>query len=146
MSESISSFENELMRYGKLVYRSRGQSMMPMLHEDRDLIIVAPRPDGRCRKYDVVLYKRQDQYILHRIMKVLPGGYETCGDHNWRKDAFVKEEQVLGVLTSFVHDGKEISSDSFLYRCYIHLWCDLFPVRVLLLKGKERLRKIKEKL
>lgn len=145
MSEPVTSFEEELAVHGTLVYRNRGVSMMPMLRQDRDLMVIEARPVGRCRKYDVVLYKRNDQYILHRILKVLPEGYVICGDHNWQKDPVVKEEQILGRLASFVRDGREISVDSLPYRCYVHLWCDMFPIRALLLRTRAKMGQIKRR-
>lgn len=141
MSDLVTSFEEELATHGTLIYRNRGVSMMPMLRQDRDLMVIEQRPEGRCRKYDVVLYKRNNQYILHRILKVLPDGYVICGDHNWKKDPIVREEQILGRLVSFVRDGREISAENPLYQCYVHLWCDLFPARALLLRTRAKMGK-----
>ena len=146
MSDLVTSFEEELAKHGMLIYRNRGVSMMPMLRQDRDLMVIEPCAEGRCRKYDVVLYKRNDQYILHRILKVLPEGYMICGDHNWKKDPIVREEQILGRMVSFVRDGREISVKNPMYQCYVHLWCDVFPVRVLLLKVRARLGSLKRKI
>lgn len=146
MNERNTTYEEELREHGRLVYRNKGVSMLPMLRQDRDLMVIESRPSGEYKKYEVVLYKKDDQYILHRILKVLPDGYEICGDHNWRKDPVVKKEQILGVLTSFVRDGKEISTDAFLYKSYVHLWCDVFPVRAFLLRARRKLGRIKRKL
>ena len=64
---NTSTFEEELERNGILIYTNRGDSMMPLLRENRDLIHIR-RVNGRCRKYDVPLYKRDSgQYVLHRI-------------------------------------------------------------------------------
>lgn len=142
----MTTYEEELRQHGKLVYRNKGMSMMPMLRQDRDLIVIVSPPEDRCKKYDVVLFKQGDRYILHRILKVLPDGYEICGDHNVKKDPLVKEEQILGVLHSFVRDGKEITDENLWYRCYVHLWCDFFPIRVVLLKTRGKLHRIKKKI
>ena len=146
MSDRVTTYEEELKIQGKLVYHNHGCSMLPLIREDRDLIIIEPRPEDRCRKYDVVLYKRNDRYILHRILKVLEQGYVLCGDHNWKKDPIVYDEAILGVLTAVVRNGKEIRMDSFPYRIYVHLWSDLFPLRALVLRSAWMLRKIKRKL
>ncbi len=50
----MTSFEELLARDGKLVYKTRGVSMMPMLHENRDLVFITV-PKRRLRKYDVAL-------------------------------------------------------------------------------------------
>ena len=129
------SFEEVLRRHGKLVYTVRGASMMPMLREKRDLAVIDPLPTDkngsplRCRKYDVVLYKRGDKYVLHRILKVLPEGYIICGDNNYWREYDIGDDSIIGVLTGFVRTGAEMPVTDPRYRTYVHLWCDLFPLR-----------------
>lgn len=128
-----SSFEDELARRGRLVYTCVGTSMLPMLRQRRDLLIIE-KPAGPLKKYDVPLYRRDSgKYILHRILQVRPDGYVLCGDNQWRRERGVKDRQILGVLTAFVRDGKQIPVTDRRYRLYVHLWCDLFPVRALVL-------------
>lgn len=135
-------FEEELRRHGRLIYTNVGTSMLPMLRQRRDLIIVEPRPQGRCRRYDVVLYKRPSgQYVLHRILKVRKQDYVLCGDNRAIPEYGVQEDWILGVLTGFVRDGKQISVMDWRYRCYVHLWCDFFWLRA----GVIRLRAVIER-
>ena len=80
-----STFEDQLAKTGKLIYTNRGDSMMPLIKQDRDLLIIEP-VHGRLKKYDVPLYKRDNgQYVLHRILKVREQGYVICGDNRWAK-------------------------------------------------------------
>ena len=126
-------FEDVLARDGKLIYTGTGYSMLPLLRPKRDLIIIQ-RPSGRLRRYDVALYKRgPGEYILHRVMKVRPDGYVLCGDHQWRREYGVTDRQIIGVLTAFVRDGKEISVTDRRYRLYVRLWCGLFWLRAAIL-------------
>ena len=37
-----SSFEEQLARTGKLIYTNKGDSMMPLIKQDRDLLIIEP--------------------------------------------------------------------------------------------------------
>ena len=130
------SFEDLLQQDGYLVYTNIGCSMMPLLREKRDVIEIRKKESGRCKKYDVVLYKRGDRYILHRILKVLPQGYIIAGDHNTFIEKDITDDRILGVMTRVVRDGKTISVDDFWYKAYVHLWCDVYPVRMGLLKIK----------
>jgi len=75
MAETRYSFEELLKKDGFIVYTNVGFSMMPLLRQRRDIIEIRAKGPGRCRKYDVVLYRRGEKYILHRILKVLPDGY-----------------------------------------------------------------------
>lgn len=52
-----STFEEEIQRTGRLVYTNVGCSMMPLIRQHRDLVVIE-KPQGRCRKYDVPLYKK----------------------------------------------------------------------------------------
>lgn len=130
------TFEDVLNRDGVLVYTNIGYSMMPLLRQRRDIIEIRKMESGRYKKYDVVLYKRGDRYILHRILKVLPGGYIIAGDHNTFIEKDVTDNMILGVMTRVVRDGKTITPDSLWYKVYVHLWCDVYPVRMGLLKAK----------
>ena len=55
------TFEEILSQDGKLVYKVKGVSMLPMLRQNRDLVVIAP-PQGRLQKYDVALYRRGSAY------------------------------------------------------------------------------------
>lgn len=132
-----STFEEELKRTGKLIYTNKGNSMMPILREDRDLLIIK-KPKGRLKKYDVPLYKRANgQYILHRILKVRKNDYVICGDNHWQREYGITDRHIIGVLTAFVRDGKKIPVTEWKYRLYVHIWCDFFYVRAFILRIKQ---------
>jgi hypothetical protein len=124
-----STFEEELARRGYLVYTNVGCSMMPLLRQRRDLVEIVRKEPGRCRKYDAVLYKRGGRYILHRIVRVRKDDYVIVGDHNYVREYGITDDQILGVLAAVVRDGKRIGVDDWRYRCYVHLWCDFYPIR-----------------
>ena len=124
-----SSFEEELERNSYLIYTNRGDSMMPLLRENRDLLHIR-KAEGRCRKYDVPLYKRDTgQYVLHRILKVRKNDYVICGDNRCHREYGITDRHILGVLEGVTRDGKYISVKDFRYRLYVHIWCDFFYLR-----------------
>ena len=129
-----STFEEELEEHGKLIYTNVGDSMMPLLREHRDLIIIE-RPQGRLKKYDVPLYKRDSgQYVLHRILKVRETDYVICGDNRSSREYGITDRHIIGVLTGFVRDGKTYTVNDTKYRFYVHLWCDFFFIRAGIIK------------
>ena len=131
-----STFEEQLAKNGKLIYTNRGDSMMPLIKQDRDLLIIKP-VHGRLKKYDVPLYKRDSgQYVLHRVLKVRENDYVICGDNRYSKEYGITDRHIIGVLTAVVRDGKEVPITDWRYRLYVHLWCDLFPLRAFILKAK----------
>ena len=103
--------------------------MMPLIKQDRDLVVIEPVHD-RLKKFDVPLYKRDNgKYILHRVLKVRRDDYVMCGDNRWAKEYGIQDRQIIGVFTAVIRNGKEIKVTDTKYRLYVHLWCDLFPVR-----------------
>ena len=120
--------EDVLAEEGLFVSTTVGVSMFPMLRNRRDTIIVMPY-EGRLKKYDVPLYKRGSDYILHRIIEVLPDSYIICGDNCIQKEYGITDEQILGVLTGFYRGSKQINMDGFGYKLYVRVWCRLYPIR-----------------
>ena len=126
----MSTFEEILKKDGRLVYKTRGVSMLPMLHQNRDIVVIVP-PEGRLKKYDVALYKRGSSYILHRIIGIQEEEYLIRGDNTYRKE-HVPPELVIGVLTGFVRNGKSYTVEDAGYQIYCHIWNAIYPLRKLL--------------
>jgi hypothetical protein len=120
---------------GYLLYTNMGVSMLPLLRQRRDIIEIRKKGPERCKKYDVVLYKRGSMYILHRILKVLPDGYLIAGDNNTFVERDVTDDMILGVMTRVIRNGKDIYMDNPWYRLYVHLWCECWPLRMLIRRG-----------
>ncbi len=129
-----------LEKNGTLTYANVGVSMLPLLRQGRDLFTVRKKGAERCRAGDVVLYRREGApYVLHRIVRVRERDYVILGD-NCVSYEIVPEEDVLGVMTGFVRDGREHSVDEPLYRAYDALWRHAAPLRIFLKRSAHRLR------
>lgn len=138
---SKSTFEEEIARHGKLIYRNIGNSMNPLIRQGRDLLVIE-KALGRLKKYDVPLYKRDSgQYVLHRVLKVRRDDYVLCGDNQWHRESSITDRHIIGVLTCVIRDGKEVPVTSPRYRIYVHLWCDFFWIRAFILRGKAFLKR-----
>jgi len=124
------SYEEELARSGKIVVTNVGVSMRPLIKQGRDIMIIT-RKEGRLSKYDVPLYKRRDQYVLHRIVEVRENDYVILGDNCAAKEYGITDEQIIGVMTSLVRNGKEIDLNGFGYKLYVRVWCALAPIRII---------------
>lgn len=129
-----SSFEEEIKKSGRIIYTNVGDSMMPYIKQGRDVLVIS-EVNGRLNKYDVPLYKRDSgQYVLHRILKVRENDYVICGDNRWNKEYGITDRHIIGILTGVIRDGQEIPVTNRKYCIYVHLWCDLFPVRAFILR------------
>ncbi|MCR4557899.1 MAG: S24/S26 family peptidase [Saccharofermentans sp.] len=140
----MASFEDELERSGRIIYKNSGTSMLPLIKQGRDLLIIE-RPQGRLKKYDIPLYKMPDgRYVLHRIIKVRENDYVIRGDNRINEENGITDSQIIGVLTSLVRQGKEVDFNSFGYKFYVRFWCITYPVRVMIIKFKSLLRRLKK--
>lgn len=120
--------EDVLKENGMFVSTTVGVSMYPMLRNRMDTIIITPC-EGRLKKYDVPLYKKDSRYILHRIVEVRPDSYVTRGDNCYQNEYGITDAQILGVLTGFYRGTKRWNMDGWKYKSYVRLWCALFPLR-----------------
>ncbi|HOC34778.1 MAG TPA: S24/S26 family peptidase [Ruminococcus flavefaciens] len=142
----MTRFEDVIERDGRLIYTNVGDSMRPLIRQDRDILIIE-KPHSRLKKYDVPLYKRDSgQYVLHRVLKVRDSDYVICGDNRYSKEYGITDRHIVGVLTAVVRDGKEIPITDWRYKTYVHLWCDFFPLRAFILKAKHFPKWLKRKL
>ena len=132
------TFEQELKEKGILCYKNVGVSMRPLIRQGKDAIVIQPKGDRRLKKYDVAFYQRISRegkrtYVLHRVLKVHPNGtYWIVGDNCVRGET-VREENILGVLSRVVHQGKN-RAEGFGYWLYVHTWVAWWPLRFFLLR------------
>ena len=138
------TFETLLATEGRVVYKTRGVSMEPMLRQDRDLVVIEV-PKGRLKRYDVAFYRRGKSYVLHRVIRVTEDGYRIRGDNTYSIE-IVPESNVIGVLTGFCRKGKEYTTTDRTYRLYVRLWCAVYPVRALWVRVRRLGGKVLRKL
>lgn len=73
--KETASFEEMLDRNGYLAYTNVGVSMMPLLRQGKDVMEIRKKGPERCKKYDAVLYKVNDRFLL--LLCVLSNSRET---------------------------------------------------------------------
>lgn len=140
------TYEEYLEKHGELTYSNVGVSMMPLLKQGRDLFTVKKKGKKRCKKYDVVLYRRPpNNYVLHRIIKVRRNDYVILGDNCINKEYGITDDDILGVMTRYVHKGKEHTVNETGYRLYSHIWCDLAVIRIFFMRVKLKLKRLIKK-
>lgn len=135
MSE-YSTIEAEIKKHGTGIFTNVGDSMMPLLRQRRDIIHIS-KAEGRLKKYDVPLYKRDNgQYVLHRILKVRDNDYLICGDNRTGIEEGITDRHIIGVMTGVSRDGKFLSVEDKRYRLYVLLWGGRRSYRIFFLRLK----------
>ena len=127
--EQVHPLMQEFLREGKTVkFSPRGISMLPMLRQGIDSVVLSPVPE-KLKKYDLPLYQRDDgKYILHRIVEV--GETYTCiGDNQFDFETGVRHDQVIAVVIAFTRGQRLHRVNELPYRLYCRFWHYSRPVR-----------------
>lgn len=127
-------FREQLAAGQKIKFSPRGISMLPMLRQGMDNVILSPLPE-KLRKYDLPLYQRKDgKYILHRVVEV--GDTYTCiGDNQFTYEYGLTHDQMIALVTSFTRGAREYNVNHWGYQLYCRLWHYSRPVRLFWRRG-----------
>ena len=145
MEELVPLLQLQMEKGGSAVLPITGTSMLPMLRNDIDSVVITPvtRP---LKKGDIPLYKRENgSFVLHRIVGFREDAYLCCGDNQWLKET-VKKEQVIAVVCAYFRAGTRRSLNSLSYRLYVPIWSFLRPLRRFLADIRSFLRPLKRKI
>ena len=136
MSDPI-SLADYLAQNGSLTYANVGVSMLPLLRQGRDLFTVEKKGEARCRIGDVILYRRKsDPYVLHRVVEVRPDDYVVLGDNCLQREYGIRDEDIMGIMSSFVRSGRKHSVHELPYRLYSKIWVRGATLRIALTRAK----------
>ncbi len=114
------TFEEILNKGETLYYTNVGDSMMPLIKEGRDVLVIEPKPPQRLKVGDVPLYKRDTgQYVLHRVVKVRSDDYLIRGDNRFHTESGITDRHIIGVLTGIIRDGHLMSVTDMAYLDYV---------------------------
>lgn len=132
------TIEQVLLETGKYVGPTVGVSMLPMLKNRRDSIVVVKKTE-RLKPLDVALYKRGNDYVLHRVLKPIESGYIIRGD-NCYSDENIPEDAVIGVLSEFYRKDKHYFCTDAKYLRYAVRRVKNYPVRRFFFRVKQKAR------
>ena len=122
-------------------FSPRGISMLPMLRQGVDSIVLSPLP-SQLKKYDSPLYQRANgSYILHRIVAV-GESYTLMGDNQFVAEKGVTHQQGIGVVTAFYRGEKLYNVTDLSYRIYCVLWCESRKIRHLWVRAVNKIKRI----
>ena len=138
MENGKMKIEEVLAERGVYIGPTVGVSMLPMLKNRRDTIVVKPKTE-RLKRLDVALYKRGELYVLHRVLQPIDGGYIIRGD-NCYADENVPEEAVFGVLTEFFRKDKHYFCTDKKYLKYAEKRVKRYKIRRFFVRIKMKIK------
>lgn len=130
------SIEDQLEK-DEIIQTTIGYSMYPMLINRKTLVKIK-KVDYKLDKYDLPLYKRKDQYVIHRIIEVRENSYIIRGDNTYVNE-IVPFNGVIGIVDAFYRKGKWYSIENKNYKRYIYLWSKTYCIRKILVNIKRKI-------
>ncbi|MBO7217522.1 MAG: S24/S26 family peptidase [Clostridia bacterium] len=143
MKEIFPLIEEGIKNGGKYRFYPKGVSMLPLLREGIDSVMLSAV--GEIKKYDMVLYRRDDgQFVLHRVVDVKDGKYNFCGDNQCYIEEGIRPDQIKAIVTAFYRGEEYIAIDNKEYVKYAKRRVASIPMRHKMLSLKGYLKRIKE--
>ncbi len=124
-STESTAYEDLLKRDGKLITHSVGNSMLPLLQDRKSIVVLEDISQVPPKRGDVVLYKMNGTYILHRILHIEEDKYLIRGDNTWAIE-HVPKASVAATMTGFYRypDSALMTCENAAYKFY----CLMLPV------------------
>lgn len=143
LADAIDVIEEVLASGGEFKLFPRGVSMLPLIVQDRDSVVLKRDFVSTAKRHDIAFYRRANgQFVLHRVMKQCKDNtYVMCGDNQTVFEKNVPASCIIGVVTKIVRNGKEINLEGLGYLMYVALWTKMF-IRKPIKFGVRAVRKI----
>lgn len=112
-----------------------GTSMLPLLREGRDRVVLTRAREAALKKGDIPLYRRQNgQFVLHRVAAVSPEGYTMVGDAQTRLEPGIQPGQILAVTKGIYRGETYRDCASRRLWLYAKIWMALRVTRPVLMR------------
>ena len=99
-----------------------GRSMWPFIKGKKYAVIITRKTEERLSLFDVAFFIRPDgNYVLHRVVEILPNGYVMQGDSQEYVET-VMEENVIGVMQGYYRGKRYVDATSNRYVIKVIRW------------------------
>ena len=124
LAEAMPLIEEILAADGEFRFYPKGKSMLPLIVEERDSVILKRWNPESIKKRALLLYRRDNgQYVLHRMMKREANGtFSMCGDNQYVWERGIRSEQIIGYVPVLYRKDRPIKDDAIIYRLYSTVW------------------------
>ena len=151
LADAIEVIEEVLASGGEFNIFPKGVSMLPLIVQDRDSVVLRRDFLNTAKKHDIAFYRRANgQFVLHRVMKKCADGtFVMCGDNQTVFERNVPESAVIGVVSDIMRNGKKIKLDGFTYSVYVFFWTKMFirkPIKFFIRACRKLIRIIRSML
>ncbi len=143
LADAIDAIEEVLASGGDFRIFPKGTSMLPLLVQKRDSVVLKRREGIPAKKHDIAFYRRKSgQFVLHRVMRICADGtYTMCGDNQCVLEKGIEPSQIIAYVSEIYRKDKKIAMTGIAYSLYVFFWTKL-PVRKTIMLSKRVLRKL----
>ena len=150
LADAIEVIEEILAGGGEFRMYPKGTSMLPLIKQGRDSVVLKRNFETGAEKLDIAFYRRDNgQFVLHRVMSIeADGSYTMCGDNQTQLEYGIKKQQIIGYVERMYKGERELSFSTLGHRLYLLVWCFMpyrrlyFFVRGKLAGLKRRVKKL----
>ena len=130
LADAIEVIEEVLASGGEFRLFPKGTSMLPLIVQGRDSVVLKRNFEDAAKKGDIAFYRRKNgQFVLHRVMKISPdGAYVMCGDNQTALEEGIEKEQIIAYVSLIYRKDKPVKTEGFVYSSYVFLWSKM-PIR-----------------
>lgn len=133
--EFFSWVESEIADGRSVIFRVKGDSMLPLLRSGKEKVVLYPCRNGEPKKGDIILFRYKGRHLLHRIVKKENHNYLLQGDGVCTSYEECAEKDVIGIVREVCHpSGKTVLVNSLSWQLAGHLWLCMGTRRGILLR------------
>ncbi len=123
-------------------FRAKGNSMLPMIRDGRDEIIIEKTNEHSFQKGRLLLVQLSDErFVLHRVKKADDRHLLLQGDGNLSFVEACTPSDVIAEATTVIRNGIAIRVDSFRWNAYRYLWPSSYLLRRVALGVYRRIKR-----
>lgn len=135
----FSMIEKEISDGHSVRLRVKGHSMYPLLRNNKDIVILTPCTRDELKVMDVILFKYNSNYILHRIIKIEATQLYTRGDGAFKAMEQCSDTDAVAKVSAIIRPhGRTISANGWRWRLSSLLWKHTGILRTPLLRIMRR--------
>lgn len=116
-----------------VVFHVSGNSMLPFLKHG-EKILLCPLKSDSPTVGEIILSRSSYGIVLHRVVRIKNGKIWLAGDGNLAQHEIVEKDQLLGVMTAVIRNGKNVYLDTKSKKILGLFWYYLRPFRIVFSK------------
>jgi Peptidase S24-like. len=118
----------KLLHLKTLPLKSTGQSMLPILRPN-DIVYFKKIPFLKIKVNDLIIFKKKNQLITHRVIYKTKKYLITKGDNNPNSDGKIYPKQILGRVYQVKRNGQIFKPETFYLIQSTHYFSEIVKIK-----------------